>query len=141
MHLRRPLALLFAAAAVTSLVGCSDGDDGTAAAHQKACRIYVLGAAAQDKQATTLLSHAARDHAWENDPINHALATVTAAAKEAGLVDHLSDDDFDAFSALVDATGTAYARTNPDGGDGISGETASDFSAAAEKVRDTCASD
>lgn len=133
---RHPMALLATAAVVTSLMGCSGSDD--ADAHQKACRTYLLEVQGQDKEAATLLADAARDNTWDNEPINAALDKVRTAGTDAGSFDALSDDDFDVFSALLDATGTAYARTNPDGGDGISDDTASQFSAAAEKARDAC---
>lgn len=143
MSLPRSTAWIVTAAAVGVLTGCSSDDAGgdADAAHTTACRTYLLGVAGQDTRVTVLLNQAALENSWNNEPINTSLEAVREAAKQAGLVEGLSDDDFEVYGALVEAVGTAYSHTNPAGGAGISTATSAGFQEAAQAVRDSCEAD
>jgi hypothetical protein len=130
------------AACLVALTACS-GSDGSASsdAHTTACRTYRLESGGQDARAVNLLQRAARSGSWTNDTINEALAAVRGAATHAGLVEGLSDDDFGAFSGLVDATVAAYARANPNGGLGITDSVGAAFGKAVDAVHAACDAD
>ncbi|GAA1143285.1 hypothetical protein [Nocardioides aquiterrae] len=127
------------AACLVALTACS-GSDGSPSsdAHTTACRTYQLETGGQDGRAVTLLDRAARSGSWDNTVVNDALASVRAAATHAGLVEGLSEDDFGAFSGLVDATVAAYARANPNGGLGITGATGAILGKAVDAVHAAC---
>ena len=140
MTLGRVLGLLTLAPvlALTACSGDSDSDDDAGSAHTAACRTYRLEVGGQDVQAVKLLDQAARSGSWDNGRINDALAAVRTAATDAGLVEDLSDGDFDDFSALVNATAAAYARANPNGGLGITGATGDILGKAVDAVHGAC---
>ena len=127
-----PLLLLPAFLGLTACSGEDDDADDAADAQTVACRTYVLEVAGQDTRVEQLVDKLGGSGSWSNAALATALERVRVAATDAGLVEDLSEADYELYLDVAEATTRVDA--NP------STYTLAALKGAVDRAREACTS-